>query len=402
MDAPLRWAWIPPSARQRTQPPPPPPHPPGRGARPAGAGGGGAPPPPPAPAQNAWQGAAPNAAPISGPADPLVWSDDLADAEPPTPRLSPFSLPALVAWARLAHPSTLLLSTAPVLVGLAAVWARWGKMSLPLALCAFFGVALVHAGANILDEYLEFARRAGAWDSFLDHDPASRPLLARVGVYPLDALRVSVVTLALGALAGAPLILAGGWPVAVLGALGIAVAFLYSATAYALKRLPLGDVAVLLALGPGVMIATIFSQRKTRTLPELLVSGGLGCFALAVALISHLRDPRADVANNYRTIVLLAGERATRLLCGAALLLAFALVVVAALLPGAEHGALLAVVALPGALVALSGAAQASSLPTRQMAFNRALRAYATYALALVVGLALTGAAFRILHLLTN
>jgi 1,4-dihydroxy-2-naphthoate octaprenyltransferase len=289
-----------------------------------------------------------------------------------------------------------------VLVGLAAVWARWGKLSLPLALCAFFGVALVHAGANILDEYLEFARRAGSWSAFMDHDPASRPLLAQVGLYPLDALRVSVITLAIGALVGVPLIMAGGWPVALLGAIGVAAAFLYSATSYALKRLPLGDLAVLLALGPGVMVATILSQRKTPTLPEWLVAVALGCFALAVTLISHLRNPQADGANGYRTIVLLAGDRTTRLICAAALIAAFALALIAALLPGAEHGALLAVVALPGALIAFSGAAQASSLPTRQMAFTRALRAYATYAIALIIGLALTGAVFRVIHLFTH
>ncbi len=324
---------------------------------------------------------------------------DDADEMTPTRRMAPLSLPALIAWARLARPSTLLLSVAPVLVALAAVWARWGKLSLPLAFCAIFGVALVHAGANILDEYLEFARRANSWDAF-NHDPAARPLLARVGLYPLDALRVSVITLAIGALVGVPLILAGGWPVALLGALGVAVAFLYSATSYALKRLPVGDLAVLLALGPGVIVATILSQRKTPTIPELLVGIALGCFALAVTLISHLRDPQADAANSYRTIVLLAGERMTRLICAAAFVAAFALVVIAALLPGAEHGALLAVVALPGALVAFSGAAQASSLPTRQMAFTRAIRAYATFAIALIIGLAVTGAVFRMIHLL--
>jgi len=374
---------------------------------------------PPLPAYAAWQNITPDApspnvdpspTPPSAPANSLVRAepnqpdepDEPDDDTPPTPHPSPFSLSSLVAWARLAHPPTLLLSTAPVLVALAAVWARWGKVSLPLAACAFFGVALVHAGANILDEYLEFARRSGSWSNFLDHDPASRPLLAQVGLYPLDALRVSVITLAIGALVGVPLIVAGGWPIAVLGALGVAVAFLYSATSYALKRLPLGDLAVLLALGPGVMVATILSQRKTPTLPELLVGIALGCFALAVTLISHLRDPQADAANNYRTIVLLAGERTTRILCAAAFIAAFALVIIAALLPGAEHGALVAVVALPGALVAFSGAAQASSLPTRQMAFARALRAYATYAIALIVGLALTGAVFRVIHLLTK
>lgn len=370
---------------------------------------------PPLPAHAAWHNITPDApaplvgpastpatAPVSGPADDANSAEPESDETPPAPRPSPLSLPALVGWARLAHPPTLLLSTAPVLVALAAVWARWGKLSLPLALCAFVGVALVHAGANILDEYLEFARRSGSWGDFLNHDPSARPLLARVGLYPLDALRVSVITLAVGALVGVPLILAGGWPVALLGALGVAVAFLYSATSYALKRLPLGDLAVLLALGPGVMVATILSQRKTPTVPELLVAVALGCFALAVTLISHLRDPQADVANNYHTIVRLAGERTTRLICALAVGAAFALVIVAALLPGAEHGALLAVVALPGALVAFSGAAQASSLPTRQMAFTRALRAYATYVIALIVGLAVTGAVFRVIHLLTK
>src|SRR5579875_2248633 len=328
--------------------------------------------------------------------------DEAEQAGQKEPHPSPFSVRALIAWVRLAHPSTLLLSTMPVLVALAALWARGGRFSWPLAACAFFGVGLAHAGANILDEYLEYARRVHTWNHFLDNDPNSAPLLARVPVYHLDALRVSVVVLALGALAGVPLIISGGWRVAVIGVIGLLIAFFYSATNFALKRIPIGDLAVLLALGPGVLAATIFSQRATPTFPEWLLSVGLGCFALAVALVSHLRDPRADVANNYRTLVLLVGERATRVICGFAFFGAFAFTIAAALLPGAAHGVLLAVVALPYTLIALTGAARASSLTTRALAFRSAIRAYATYALALVIGLAATGVYFRILHLLAK
>ncbi|MEO7002180.1 MAG: prenyltransferase [Ktedonobacterales bacterium] len=303
---------------------------------------------------------------------------------------------ALATWLQLARPLTLPLSLFAVLAPLALLYAQGEQFSWLLALCAFVAVGLAHMGANLLDEYLEYVRSSTSWLHAFDHDPATRPLLADAAIHPLDVLRASVVLLVMGALAGVPLALVGGPVVAGLGLLGLLISFLYSATSIAFKRLPLGDLAALLTLGPGIALVTVLAQRKPFTLSLLLLSLALGCFALAVTEIARLRDPRGDAANGYHTLVTLLGERAARTLCGLALLAAFALVFVVALPTDGPHGALLVIVALPAALLTFVGATHAAHPFTRRQMFHEALWAYVQFAGSLTLGLLLTGAILQI------
>lgn len=302
----------------------------------------------------------------------------------------------LETWLQLARPLTLPLSLFAVLAPLAWLYAQGERLSWLLALSAFVAVGLAHLGANLLDEYLEYARSSASWLHTLDHDPVTRPLLADAPIHPLDVLRASVILLVMGALVGVPLALAGGPMVAGIGLFGLLIAFLYSATTIAFKRLPLGDLAVLLTLGPGIMLVTVLAQDKPITLPLLLLSFALGCFALGVTEIARLRNPQGDKANGYHTLVTLLGPGAARTLCGLGLLAAFALVFYLALPPDGPHGALLVVLAIPATLSAFVGILRAGHPFSRQQIFSEALWAYLQFAGWLTLGLLLTGAILQI------
>ncbi len=116
--------------------------------------------------------------------------------------------------------------------------------------------SLVQAGASLLDTYLEHARfvqhQAAEWE---DGDESGlHTLLLRAGIYPLDVLRVSIMLLVLGGIAGIPLVASGGY-----GSVGSSALAGYSRClpllvhGAALKRYPVGDLLILLALGPGIV-----------------------------------------------------------------------------------------------------------------------------------------------------
>lgn len=294
----------------------------------------------------------------------------------------------LVTWLRLCRLPTLVLGIAPVLISLALLWAHNYSLSLIPAICALIAVALALAGGNMLDEYFELTRSSGqSWFREPGGGYYAGNALEHSEIRPLTALRVSLGILALSTLVGIPVAIAGGIPVIVLGIISITAVFLYSATNIALKRLPVGELALLLTLGPGLVIATMLSQHAHLSLESLVLGFALGLFAAAVVEAAHLRDVDIDTRSGRRTLPVTFGTRATRITYIVCIVAAYVLVLVAALIKGSVAGTAAAILALPTTLLALTGTVRALSVNTRHVAVVQTLRAYIAFAAWLGVGI---------------
>ncbi|MGO8951343.1 MAG: prenyltransferase [Ktedonobacterales bacterium] len=320
------------------------------------------------------------------------------------PRLESFEparpISGLAAWIRLCRPPTLLLGLAPVLVTLAFLWAYSLHLSLLPILSMLISVSLVIAGASMLDEYLEFERtilrrqNQNNGGSYYEGN-----VLEGSGIQPLTALRVSIGLLGLGIVAGLPLIKSGGLPLLLLGAIGFAIAVLYSSTNYALKRMPAGELVILLALGPGLSAATALSQGHVPSLSVLALGLSLGLFTLALVLAAHLRDKEADRAISRRTVVQL-NRHAGSVIYTLCLVAAYLLIALVALPTDASHGAFLAIFSLPATLVAWTGVGRALAHSSRHLAVRYTLRAYIYFAFWTFAGLLAGGLIVRLVALL--
>lgn len=307
-----------------------------------------------------------------------------AGALPVVPPGSPF-----VVWIRLIRPAALLLVLVPALTALVLLWVRSARiMALP-AISGLVSLTLVQAGASLLDVYLEYARRARLPDSDRHDQLTARALLAQSHAHPLNVLRVSIALMVLGALVGIPLIVSGGWPVVLLGVVGLAIAFLFSATAFALKRFSLADLLIGLALGPGIVVGMMLSQRHAPTSRDLLIAGALGLLAMLPAEGAHLRDAQQDKALGRSTLVTTLGDGVGKAIYWLCLLAAFALLAIAALPRGAPHGAMLGFFALPAFSIPLTGVVRARPGRAREQIVPQELRAYALFGFWLLLGLAI-------------
>jgi 1,4-dihydroxy-2-naphthoate octaprenyltransferase len=289
-----------------------------------------------------------------------------------------------------------MVGIGPVVATLALLWARGVRLAPFAAVCAVLAAGLALAGANMLDEYLDYERFVARRGPVLRGQPLISSTLEDSGLAPLDALRLSLVLLALGAVAGLPLIAAGGPLVLLLGLLGLAAAFLYSATNRALKRLPAGELAVALGLGPGLVAVTFLTQHQRMQGADVVLSFAFGCFTLALLEVSHLRDAPADRQQRRRTLILLLGERGGRALCAVCFLAAFALMTTVAFQPGVYHGAIAVLLAAAAAIIPLTGALRAESVRARRFVVGQTLRAYLAFALWLTAGFLIAGAVVRL------
>ncbi|MGH2517761.1 MAG: prenyltransferase [Ktedonobacterales bacterium] len=299
-------------------------------------------------------------------------------------------------WLRLARPRLLLLSLAPTTAILALLWANGERLLVAPAVVSILAVALAQSGANLLDEYLEYerSRRTGAAHE-MGRDEAGA-LLDEVGVVPLNALRAGIGLLIAGALVGIPLVVSGGVGVALLGLAGLGVAFLYSSTSYALKRLPGGEVVVFLALGPGIAVAVALAQHAHVSGPVLLIGCALGLLTLALMQATQVRGMDRHERMGRRVLVRYIGVRGCRAVYGLSMAGAFVLVALLALPKGAPHGGLAVLLAVPAALVALTGMLRARNTAARSLLPRQTFRVYALFALWLIIGLLASGIVTRI------
>jgi 1,4-dihydroxy-2-naphthoate octaprenyltransferase len=278
------------------------------------------------------------------------------------------------AWLARLRPGALLVGLTPALATLLYIWGATGALNLPLAFCAVGGVAFAISGASLLDDY--FDARHATWAL---EEPWATP----------RTLEAGLAMLLIAGLAGIPLALAGGWPVLALGLGSLALAALYTATTPALKRSPLGDLALFLVMGPGITLLTALSQRHPVTRPLWLLGLALGSFALAMPFARHLRDRAIDAEYGRRTVAVLLGQAGGRLALVASFAFGFALLAAFALPFGAPHPALLAFLAIPAVAIAITGVYRATEIHSRQLAVRATFRAYALIVAWLLAGLLL-------------
>jgi 1,4-dihydroxy-2-naphthoate octaprenyltransferase len=299
---------------------------------------------------------------------------------------------ALREWLRLTHPAALPFGLAPVAATLAYLWATGTSLAAAPAVLATVALLLVLAGAYMLDDYFELERCEQQGLQLIEtRGPRTGPVLAETHIPRLDALRAGSTLLAVGALVGLPLIQRGGLPVALLGALGLAAAALYSASRYALKLITGSEVVILLLAGPGIAATITLTQRAQLTAPVLLLGLGLGLALAAVLESGYLASYEPDQHTGRRTLAVALGPHRARWAAVAAMGLAYVCVLAAAVPRGAPHGALVVLLALPAAVVACSGVLSASTPAARALLGRQALHAFVLFACWLIAGLLATG-----------
>jgi 1,4-dihydroxy-2-naphthoate octaprenyltransferase len=293
-----------------------------------------------------------------------------ARSTPPLARSALTAGPA--AWLARLRPGALLVSLTPALATLLYIWGETGALNLPAALCVIAGAACAIGGASLLDVYLDARRAARA----LQEPWATKRTLV-----------AGLVALLIAGLVGVPLALTGGWPVIALGVGGLALAVFYTATTRALKLSPLGDLALFLALGPGMTALTALSQDRPLNGPLWLLGLALGAFALTIPCARHLRDRNTDVEYGRRTVAVLLGQTGGRLALSAAFAFGYTLLVAFAAPVGAPHPALLAFLALPAVAIAITGAYRATEIHSRHLVVRATFHAYVLIVTWLLAGL---------------
>ena len=224
-------------------------------------------------------------------------------------------------WIEGARPRTLPAAIAPVIVGTGAA-AAIDEANLGLALLALVVSVCLQVGVNYANDYSDGIRGT-------DRDRVGPVRL--VGQHKANPDNVKLMAFAFfgfAALVGLALVaLSAAWIMIPLGALAILAAWKYTGGDNPYGYRGLGELYVFIFFGLMATLGTLYTQAGRVTGVGALGAVGVGAIASAILVANNLRDIPTDRATGKNTLAVRLGDRGTRLLYAALLLVALLAVV---------------------------------------------------------------------------
>ncbi len=241
------------------------------------------------------------------------------------PGVAPIPQATLVDWIGAARLPTLPLAITPVALGAGAAYVLGhdgggpGWHWLRALLCLVVAVAL-QVGVNFANDYSDGIRGTDK------HRVGPRRLTATGAAKPRTVLIVALVFFAIAAAAGLVIIVrTQHWWLIAVGAACILAAYFYTGGKKPYGYYGLGEVFVFVFFGIVATSGTTFVLAATVTIESWLAGAAAGFFACAALMVNNIRDIAQDKLAGKRTLAVLIGSRASRIVYAVFMLIPFAI-----------------------------------------------------------------------------
>lgn len=221
-----------------------------------------------------------------------------------TLQLTPHSVGA---WVQVFRPFSYTASIIPVLLGAAlAVYLEQSAQWILLPLIVIASV-LLQGGTNLVSEYFDYKKGVDRPQTY----GSSRVLVEQL-LTPKTVLLVGLGCFVLTAAIGLVFIAIIGWPIFIIGVIGLAGGFFYTATPAAYKYFGLGDLFVFCLMGPLMVIGSFLVLTGGYSYKVLLISLPVGFLVAAILSGNNLRDIVHDRQAKINTAATVLGHRWAR------------------------------------------------------------------------------------------
>lgn len=259
-------------------------------------------------------------------------------------------------WVLASRPVTLSASVVPVLIG-TALAAHIVRINGFLFAVTFVGAVAIQIGTNLVDECIDH-RRGGAHKFPAPHKVIQRGFLSERAVLIGALLCFSGATCI-----GLYIVSQAGWPILVVGVLSLLAGYLYSGGPYPLGNWALGELTVLLFMGPTIVTASFYVQTQVLTWPVFWTSVPVGLLVTAILQMNNLRDLEEDRAEGKHTLTTIFGAALGRWMYATLVVGSYVTIVGSVLGGSVPKFALVALASVPWALVLLHQLWEASERP---------------------------------------
>lgn len=199
----------------------------------------------------------------------------------------------------------------PVAVGVALAYWQQGVWRTGFLGLTALGVAALHLGANLLNDYYDAFGSDPINLYFTPFSGGSRVI--QKGEMSAETVRaLAYLLLGLGVFCGLVLIYLGRPGVALIGLVGLAAGYFYSATPVQLMSTGLGELTIFTAFGPPLTWGAYYVQTGSYNPVALAAGLPLGFLITAILWVNEFPDLAADRAAAKRHLVARLGLKRSR------------------------------------------------------------------------------------------
>ncbi len=242
-------------------------------------------------------------------------------------------------------------SIVPVIIGTAFAFTE-GSLSFSLFLVTAIGVAALHLGANLLNDYYD-ARGSDPINLRLTPFSGGSRVIQNGEVTAGAVLMMAIIFFTIALAAAVWLILANRILVLPLGLLGLFVCWAYSAPPLQLMSRGWGEIAIFFAFGPLVTFGAYYVMTGGLSLEAFTVGIPQGFHITGLIWINQFPDYQADREAGKRNLVVRIGPRISMYLYCLIMLLSFVSVVLLVSIMGFPYLIMLAFISFPLAFKAM-------------------------------------------------
>ena len=202
-------------------------------------------------------------------------------------------------WFLASRPWSFSMSAISVSVG-AAQAATDGSFSWLLYLVTLFGIVILHAATNLINDYYDILSGVDYREtSTAQYRP--HPLLEGK-LRPEQVKKGAWILYGVTALIGVYLTALRGWPILWLGLIGLIASLTYTGPPFKYKYKALGEFSVFLMWGPLMVEGAYYVQRQVFSREAFWISLPFGILVALVLLINNTRDIRHDREKDIVTL----------------------------------------------------------------------------------------------------
>ncbi|MBA2955626.1 1,4-dihydroxy-2-naphthoate polyprenyltransferase [Nocardioides sp. MAH-18] len=284
-------------------------------------------------------------------------------------------------WLAGARPRTLPAAVSPVLAGSGVAAYVHGFVAWKALLALVVALAL-QVAVNYANDYSDGIRGTDA-----DRVGPMR-LVGSGAAAPAAVKRAAFLAFGVAGVAGLVLAVTTAWWLVAVGLVSMLAAWFYTGGSKPYGYLGLGEVMVFVFFGLVAVVGTTYVQTETWEWAALWAAVGVGALACAILVANNLRDIPTDTLAGKRTLAVALGDRGTRRLYVALVVLATVAIFAVALVttPYAVAAVGFLVLALPAVRTVRGGATGPGLIPVLQQTGLAELAWAALVAAGLVLG----------------
>ena len=223
------------------------------------------------------------------------------------------------AWWTACRPNTLIVSIAPVLIGVSLSIYDDNFTSYLVALLTLFSAILIQIGTNFINDLYDFINGADT-ENRLGPIRATQSGLLSKSQIKNGAFLCFILALMIGIY----LVYIGGFPIFVIGLLSLICGYCYTAGPYPLAYHGLGDIFVFIFFGLIAVPGTYYLQNNILfDIDSILIGSSIGFIAVAILCVNNIRDIASDIKVGKKTLAVRFGKNKVTILYDTMLLGAY-------------------------------------------------------------------------------